>query len=371
MQVSIEQKLLATNIKALNKCLSRRPHLPILGGIHLKTLESALEMTVTDMSLGLKVRVPAQIDEPGETTVVGKNFIEAISFFDDKQTSLTLEDTQMLVKNGRDRVKIPVISDDYPQFDDSYNSDESLKKKLSFWEYIGKNIAFAASSDQSRPALTGILLKAGGQKTQIVCTDGFRLAIWETKEQVSQAEELEVIISAKAVSDLITIAGVLDEEQVQFYHNPANEQVIFAGEHFVMFSKLISANYPPFSKIVPLEFATEVTLSRELLARNLTKASVFTRADSNTVKLHLSETEVGFEAASLGDGSFQGQQEVIKMTGSSLDIAFNIKYLLDFLSTRGGETIWLGCNGPTSPAMLKDPGESDLIYIAMPFKPKN
>lgn len=371
MKFVVSQKQLMMSIKAVNKCLSRRPHLPILGGIHLVAKEKQLELTSTDMTVGLRVKIAAEVEVDGETTLNGKNLVDAVSFFDGKETTFESDDKQMLVKNGRDRVKIPVMVDEFPDFDESRQEEEIVKKEVAFWEGVDKNVAFAASSDQSRPALTGVLFRQQVEKTQIVCTDGFRLTIWETGEKVSNLDSLEVIVNAKAIGDTVAIADILEEKKIGFYYNAAAEQVLFIGENFVFFSKLINAAYPPFEKIVPLEFSTEATLVREELMRNLTKASVFTRADSNTVKLHLNDAGAEFNAASLGDGSFNGSQEMVKFSGEELDIAFNIKYLQDFLSTCHGETVTLGCNGSIAPAMLKDPGVPEMTYVVMPFKPKN
>ena len=249
--------------------------------------------------------------------------------------------------------------------------ENAVSQPLHFWETLVKKVAFAAGADQSRPALTGILLQNTRQKTQVVCTDGFRLAIWEPTERFTQDDSpLSAIVVAKAVSDLVTIADILDEESVSFICDAVNEQVVFAGTRFLFFSKLINAVYPPFEKIVPLEFASEITLDRELLIKNLAKASVFTKADSNTVKLTIGEENLDFTANSLGEGSFTGCQELMKKTGESVEISFNIKYLLDFLNTCQGETVWAGFNGPLSPAAIKDPNDQSLQYIAMPFKPK-
>ncbi|MBQ6438258.1 hypothetical protein IJJ12_02650, partial [bacterium] len=121
----------------------------------------------------------------------------------------------------------------------------------------------------------------------------------------------------------------------------------------------------------PLEFATKVTLDREECLKNLSKASVFSRSDSNTVKMSVSGDKVTYTAQSLGDGSFAGEQMLIDFSGEPLDISFNIKYLQDFMNTQVGETITFGFNGPASPAMVQDPGNVAQQYIAMPFKPKN
>ncbi|MBQ6436146.1 DNA polymerase III subunit beta [bacterium] len=374
MKLMVVQKQLGLAVKAINKCLNRRPHLPVLSGIHLIARDGQLVLMTTDLTAGLRIKIEAEITEDGEVTVSGKNFVEAVGFFDGEKTEMDFvagsEDKEMMMKNGRDKVKIPVMNDDFPAFAMTEGLN-GVKKEVSFWKELVARVAFAASNDQSRPALTGILLKKDSEGTHIVCTDGFRLAIWQTKEQVSDNEELNIIVSAKAITDVVAIAEILEEKAVSLIHDEVGEQIWLEGERMTYFSKLINATYPPFEKIVPLDFSTEVSLNREEWLKNLSKASVFTKVDSNTVKMNIGDEVVEFSAVSLGDGSFQGQQEIAKKSGENLEISFNIKYLQDFLNTQECETIWLGCNGPLSPVMIKDPAQTEMIYIAMPFKPKN
>ena len=371
MKFTVKQTELAKAVKAINRCLSRRPHLPVLGGINLVAKEGKVSLTTTDTSVGLRVSVAAEIEQEGQTVIVGKNFVETVGFLEGAKTEVTTGEKEAIVCSGRDKVKLPILTDEFPGFDDSFDADGLVKKNLDFWAKIVSDVAFVASTDQSRPALTGILLKTTGEKTQIVCTDGFRLAIWETEEKINDDDNLEVIASAKALADLVAVAGVLGETKVGIYHNVAAEQLVFVGEQFVFFSKLINASYPPFEKIVPLDFAVQAQLERSEMLKNLAKASVFTKVDSNTVKLHLSAEQLEYNAVSLGDGSFQSSQELVKKDGDEIEIAFNIKYLQDFLNTCEGATVWLGCNTPTTPAMLRDPGAAERKYVVMPFKPKN
>ena len=370
MKFSVSQDQLATSVKAINRCLNRRPHLPILGGIHLLARDGKLTLTTTDTIIGLQVSIPAEVAEPGSVTVAGKNFVETVNFFDDKQTECTLEEAQMLLHNGRDKVKIPVLSDEFPGFDAAVVQSKLEKKPLDFWQRVVHDITFACNTDPSRVALTGVLFRATPDKSIVVGTDGFRLVVWETEERLTQDENFEVIINAKAISDMTTIAELLDEKNVSFFRNSVSEQIIFIGERFTFFSKMINAEFPPFGKIVPLEFATEVTLDREEMLHNLSKASVFAKTESNTVEMHFGPEQAEYIARSLGDGSFHGSQPVVKMTGEPLVIDCNIGYLTAFLNTRDGETVWLGCGGRLTPIMIRDPSVEGLYYVAMPFNSK-
>ncbi len=369
MQFTVSQKELSLACKSLSKTLSRKPHLPILSGIFIKTTSSALELTSTDLISGIKVSLPAQITQAGETVVNGKIFLETIAFFDQEDTSFQLKEKELLLTNGKDKVSIPLLNQEYPDF--SLIKNQTIQETtLDFWTQVVKKVSFAASADQTRPALTGILLRGEGECLQIICTDGFRLAVLDQKMPTNFFHGQSLLLSAKAIGDLTSLLQIYNQDKVNFSYDEINSQVFFFTDCFVYFTKLINSNYPPFEKIIPLEFATQITLDVHDFIKNLNKAAVFSRTSNNIVKLKISSTSVDFLANSLGDGSFESSQEVFNFQGDDLQIAFNIRYLLDFLNLAQGDTVALGLNGFDRPALLKIPDQETWQYVVMPFKPK-
>ncbi len=369
MQFTIIQKELINAIKAINKIYNKNPHLPILSGVHLHASNNQLELTVTDLTAGLKVQIPAQITQEGQAILSGKIFIESISFFDQKETSFNLNEKDILITNGRDKVNIPVLTEEYPLFNLPTITSKSLS--LSFWEKIVKKVVFATSNDQSRPALTGVLFDFTHPQLQFVGTDGFRLSVLKESQVIIEQLTENIILSAKALADTVALAQIFSLKEISFGYDQVGEQVFFITPDFTYFSKIINSNYPPYEKIIPLDFSTQITTDRENLVKNLTKASVFTRSGNNTVDLSINDQKLILSASTLNSGNFEGEQDLESHQGEDLKISFNIRYLLDFLNTCKGEVIWFGFNNPTSPAMIKDQTDEDLIYIAMPFKPKS
>lgn len=369
MKFTVNQKLFLETLKAASKTLNNKPHLPILVGIRIVAQKDKLIFTTTDLTAGLKIELAAAVQVEGEAIVNGKALIDAANFFDQEETTIFLDGQKIIIRNGKDRVSLPVLTGDYPDF--PLGKIDFQEFEFSFWEIIVKKVAFAASNDLSRPALTGILLKNETNKLTVVCTDGFRLVVLATKTELDKLDEhAELIVSARAIIDCVALAQIFNLEKISFGFDQENEQIVFAADNFTYFSKTINSNYPPFEKIVPLEFATEVVLDRAELVKNLNKASVLARSVNNVVKLTVDKEKVDFFANSIGDSTWEGEQTVEKQQGEKITISFNIRYLLDFLAESTNDTVWIGFNNETTPAMMKNSQEDELKYIIMPFKSK-
>lgn len=368
MKLTIKQNTLNIAGKALAKALSKHPHLPVLAGIYLETKTDFLELTVTDLTVGIKIKIPAQIEEAGSTVVNGKIFLETVNFFDHEETKLVLKEKELQLNNGLDKVLIPLIDQDYPDF--SVDMDNGGVISSDFLEKIQKKVAFTASNDQTRPALTGVLFAGESNLLQTVCTDGFRLAVLSQEMSDQFFHQQNFILSARALNDITSLMDNFSEKTIKFIYDQDNKQIFFVNDSFIYFTKLINSNYPPFEKIIPLEFAIRIKIDRSEFVRNLTKAAVFARTSNNVVKLEIKDLKIRFLANSLGDGIFESTQDLIEKTGEDLKIAFNIRYLLDFLNLVKSDVVDIGLNSHDKPILITDPDNIHWQYVVMPFKPK-
>jgi DNA polymerase-3 subunit beta len=367
-EFTVLQKQLALAVKGAGKVLPKRPHLPILSGIKCEVKDRTLTLTTTDLVSGFKTSIEVETEVETTFVVNGKSLAESVNFFDAEETKFKITEKELELCNGRDMVAIPLLTDDFPDF--QVPDLPRQETQVTWWQQIVRKVGFAAGADQSRPALTGVLMQKQAEKTQIVCTDGFRLAIWRSADLSVEWGEKPLIMSAKAVADVVALADLFSLKKIDFVYDESGEQVFLVSAAVTYLSKTISGNYPPYERIVPLEFKTEITLDRLELLKNLAKAAVFTKVDNNIVKLAIVGDEMKFSAATLGEGNFRGQQDVLKKVGGDLEIAFNIRYLTDFLNTVGGEQVWVGLNESTTPVMMRDVEEGGRDYVTMPFKPK-
>lgn len=364
----VRQKEFNQAVKAVSKVINRKPHLAILAGIHFKFTPTELELTSTDLVAGIKVKIPLTAGEAAQANVIGRTLAETVAFFEQELTELELEEKCLILKNGRDKVKIPLLLEEYPDF--------QLPEKINFssisnnfWQYLEKKVAFAASSDQARPVLTAILFNQQPE-FKVVCTDGFRLVVYTPAKNNNLNLEKNLLLSRKSLQDVVSLLDDKSNSQLEFAYDEENEQFLFRNQSFLYFSKTIAGNYPPFEKIIPLDFKTTAEFDKQIFAKNLSKAAIFSRLQSNTVNLKFSQDKLLFSADNSHEGSFSGEQALINFSGDEIEISFNIRYLQDFINTINGEIISFACNDKNTPAAFSDPSDKKITYIVMPFKPK-
>lgn len=368
MTMVVRQKDFNKAIKSVSKVINRKPHLAVLAGIHLKFSETELELTSTDLVAGMKVKIPLTAGQNIQAVAMGKILTETVAFFEQELTEIKLIEKLLILKNGHDQVKIPLLLEEYPNF--------QLPKKInftptnnSFWQYLEKRVAFAASNDQTRPVLTAVLLSQQSE-FKTVCTDGFRLIVYTPAKNNNLNLEKNLLLSRKSLQDIVFLLDGENGSKLEFAYDGENEQFFFRNKNFLYFSKAITGNYPPFEKIIPLEFKTTAEFDKQIFAKNLNKAAIFSRSQSNTVNLVFAKDKLLFSADNSHDGSFAGEQPLINFNGEEVEISFNIRYLQDFINTIDGEILSFSCNDKNTPAAFTDPNEKKITYIVMPFKPK-
>ncbi|MDR0463283.1 MAG: DNA polymerase III subunit beta [Pseudomonadales bacterium] len=367
MKISIQQNILKQTLKNVMRTISKKPHLPILNGIlfEVKKDLNLMSITSTDLLVGSKFNIEVSVDEDIEFIVPGKILGDIVNVLDGDETTLLIDGKNLQIINGKDKVGIQLLSEgDYPEF--PLLNGESCKIKETALRKIVKSVGFAASTDLSRPILTGLYYFFGDEH-KVVGTDGFRLSVL-TLKNTTDWQDRGWIISAKAFADVLSLVENYNNKEIEFIVDEERGQVNFSSANFVYFAKLIDGNYPPFEKIIPLEFATEVCFSKENLINDLSKALVLTRDASSIIKMLFNEDGIFLSGKSSSGSTYEGVVPIDKFEGETTEIAFNAHYILDFLNTVKSDVVWMGINDKTKPAMFKDVQDKELIYIAMPFK---
>jgi DNA polymerase-3 subunit beta len=254
-----------------------------------------------------------------------------------------------------------IVADDFPVM-------PAITKGLS-WTVGGsilkkalQQVVLAASSDESRPVLTGVLLHTTDGKLYMAATDSYRLT---EKELGPNKEAIQLLIPATALHDLLRILGD-SEEEVRITHD--EQQILFQVGDVELVARLLEGKYPDYRKLIPQSFSVEVVLKRADFV-NITKvSSLFARESAGSVTLHVDEASqtlsIRSVASQLGENTAKASG---KITGSG-DITLNSRYLLDGLQALSGDEVFFGFNGKLEPTLLKDAKSSDYIHIVMPLK---
>lgn len=366
MKIKVLQENLNTSLQHLQKAIPSKPQLPILSSILIEIKNNQCTLSATDLYFAVRCTVQVDSEDSATFVVPGKQFKEIISSLNPGVLTVTYENTALTITSDKTKTTLSCLSsDDFPKFPQIEGSEFTLPFK--HLEMIEKNIIFSASVDQARPVLTAILFEFSPEGLQVVSTDGFRLSTLVLDS--SQSFEPETfLIPAKALSEVFRIASKLEVSQVRFIVSQELKQVIFYIEDVEVFVRLIEGAFPPYQKIIPLEFNTEVMFDSEELIEHLRRAHIFAKESSNIVKFVITDELVTITSSSPTYGTYIGELKSVSVSGKQNEIAFNIKYLLDYLSTTKETKHWFGMNESLKPALFKPESLQLLQYVVMPFK---
>ncbi len=366
MKIRVLQENLKTALTYLQKAVPSKPQLPILSSILMQTTEQGLMLAATDLYFGVRCFTPAKLEKPGIIAVPGEIFKQLISSLPAGELEITAEETSLIVKAGKSTTKLPIQSGtDFPQFPEV--AGEKVTLSLEEINIIDRNVSFSISLDQTRPVLTALLFSFSAGQLEVVGTDGFRLAILKIEAEKSETA-WKMLVPARAINEMVRIANQLKVTEVGFLVSDELKQVKISVGDTELFVRLVEGEYPPYEKIVPTSFASEVILDSGELLSQLKRAAFFARDTSNIVRFKLAENEVIITAKSPAYGEYVGSMEIKGTLIQPVEIAFNIFYLIDFLNNTKAEQTKLLVNESLRPAQLGIEGVEYYKYIVMPFR---
>jgi DNA polymerase-3 subunit beta len=367
MKTTLLKTDLQRSLAIANRFVSQRPSLPVLGNVLLSAKKTDLTLMATNLETSLQITIPAKSDVTWEFTIPARVFNEFV--VNAKGNEINLEQNKDTVKISFDEMVgsiSGIASSEFPKLPEINieKADEVDLEEIS--EAVNK-VAFAASVDEGKPVLTGILIKKTEKKTIFVATDGYRLA---QKELQNGYALDEVIVPAKTLVEALKVANELGEEKVNLIFSKGENQLLLSGENFNVASRLLDGTYPQFQQIIPSKFTTEVSLKRNEVIDSIKAVSVFAKDTGNVVKLKIDKEGVLFSAntAQIGEASAMVSAST---SGEGLSVAFNSRFLLEGLSALKSEDIEMNFSGELTPALLKDKANTEFIYIVMPVKVQN
>lgn len=378
MKITVLQENLNQSLNYLQKAIPSKPQLPILASIHLKTLNNSCQLSATDLYFGVRSEVQCEVGEEGTLVVPGKEFKEVISSLPPGTLKLSYSDNLLTISSKNSKAKIQCMTgEEYPDFPESNGDEYGLSAEN--LDLITQQVLFSASTDQARPVLTAVLFSLQQAGVKVVSTDGFRLAVLSMSELLSGAgdgekdadKDFNFLIPSKALSEVARIQKQVQEKNVKFSVSSELKQVVFSIADVEVFVRLIEGDYPPYQKIIPSEFKTTVLFDRSELLDNIKRAMIFAREASNIIRFNFNSTDenqVTILATAPTIGEFNGILTQVKVEGDTALIAFNAKYLLEFLQSVSADQIWFGMSESLKPALFRPDGQNEYQYVVMPFK---
>ncbi len=373
MKASVSQPQLAHGLSIVSRAVSPRSTLPVLSNILVATDEGRLRLSATNLELGITCWIGARVEDEGSTTVPARTFTDLVSSLSGDQVALTLDSrTQTLgVKCGSSETAIKGI--DAQEFPPIPVPDlaEGIQLNVAEFKEMIQQVTFAASTDEARPVLTGVMVNISGNEMVMAATDGFRISVRKAELTEAVSKPVSAIVPARTLNELARIAS--DGDQTIRMVIPAGRgQVIFHIKDIELVSQLIEGNFPDYKAIFPRSFKTRTIISTNTLLKACKLVEVIAREGTNVARLNLTPGgdmkpgKVEISATSEETGSSENELDAT-IEGNALLIAFNVKFLREVLEVIKTPNVSLETNTATTPGMIRPVGDDHYSHIIMPM----
>lgn len=378
MRVSVLQENLAHGLNIVSRAVSPRSTLPVLANVLVATDEGRLRLSATNLELGITCWIGARIEEEGSTTVPARTFTELVSTLSDKNVDMSLAvRTQTLnVRCGASNTDLKCIdSQEFPPMPAADMSNGIPLNVADLKEMI-QQVAFAASSDEARPILTGVLITVNENKITMAAADGFRLSVRtaELSPGVSSpavSRPVSAVVPARALTELARISSDGDQT-ITMLLPPGRGQIVFRMKDAELVSQLIEGSFPDYEQIIPRSYQTRSVLSTSAFLKACKQAEIFAREGSLIARINISpgsEMQPGtVEISGHSEETGFNQNNVdASIEGVPLLIAFNVRFLREVLDVIKTPNVALETTQETSPGVIRPAGEDGFLHVIMPM----
>lgn len=361
MDATCDRELLLRHLQVVEKGTSKRSSIQVLAGIQLAASDGELHLAATDMEMSVRTRITAEVSTDGVVVAPGKKLLEIIRSLGGEQVQLRLADGMLVIESGGARYEQNVFNtDDFPQLPPTSGSLFSLDRDA-LLETV-QAVSRAASTDESRPVLTGVKVQISAEKLTMVATDSYRLSVRETAIQTDLPEPVEAIIPARALNELMRIADASAAASIAIGIEAG--QVLFGVDETWITARRIEGQFPNHQQLIPQAFEHEAVVDRAELLDVVNRARVM--AERNPLRLAFSSGQLTISAATQDIGSAE-ESLPIKYDGEELAIGFNADYLRDGIQSFADDTVTLQLISPLRPGLMGGE-DGSLLYLIMPVR---
>jgi DNA polymerase-3 subunit beta len=364
MKVVCTQENLAKALNIVSRTVTARATLPVLSNILLSVSDGRLKLTSTDLEIGVSTWIGGQVEDDGALTVPARLFSDFVVNNRDLKIELLSKDNTIHLKSDHFEANINGIeASEFPMIPEVSGQPLLKISSKKFVEAV-KQVVIAPAADESRPVLAGVLFSFKDSLMKLVATDSYRLA--EKKIELERTvQPVDIIVPSRSLNEVLRIIGSLAVEEIEISIN--ENQVLFTVGDTQIVSRLIEGIFPNYEQIIPTTEQTTALVDVSEITGIVKMAALFAKESANNIKLDFSEKQLVAKSmsAQVGDNISQMSAEI---TGRGVEIAFNSKYILDFLSVVGEKNIKISVNDRLSPGVFR-PGKSrDYLYIIMPLR---
>ena len=385
MEIVCQQSELNNAIQLVSKAVASRPTHPILSNVLFTADEVTNKISLTgfDLNLGIQTSFDADVSKSGAITIPSKLLSDIVCKLpSESPVSLTVVDStdNILLKSDRGSFNLKGIpSDDYPQLP-FVESGTSLDINPSLFLEALKMTIFSSSNDESKQLLTGVNFKFKNKILESAATDGHRLAVVVSSDEEnfidteklndleSEIKDLSVTIPTKSLREIEKLVSFKSKDSnIKLFYDKG--QVVFISSNQIITTRTLEGDYPNYSQLIPDSFSKVFKFEKNSFINALERIAVLADQQSSVVKINIEENNFASISADAQDIGNAVELLPVSYSGEMIEIAFNVRYLLEGLRVISSENILLKCNQATTPAVLvPDNNKNPFTYLVMPVQ---
>ena len=365
MKAICSQKDLHEGVQIVSRAVAGRSALPILNNVLIKTEDDHLRLMSFDLEMGIDCSIPATVEDAGALTVPARVLGEFLATLPESSDVILTVDEQNAVNVKCEKSDYTILGlppEEFPALPD-VPDEHSFEITQAVLKDMIKQTIFSVSPDESRAILTGVLLILSGNEIRLVGSDGHRLAM-RTSEVANASGEATAIVPGRALGE---VGRMLEDEDTAVSISIAESQIKFQVNGTSIVSRLIEGQFPNYERIIPTQTERKLTMPADSLLSTVRRASIVARENANRVILRTEGDRLMVTAESGDVGKAYDEMEIVK-EGEDIEIAFNAKYLVEYLSVVDTEGIMMELSGPLNAGLMKQVGKEDYIYVVMPMQ---
>jgi DNA polymerase III subunit beta len=366
MKISLSSAELLTQLQTATRVASTRSAVQALSGVMIAAEDGATELRATDMEVGLRMPLNAEVARPGSVVLPARLLLDVARSLSAQQLTMELraaeQDVELIC--GATTFHLRTLrAEDFPTLPQPSPDSRVELPAAAFVETISR-VARSASRDETRPVLTGILISASGQELRMVATDSYRLSVKETALQSPLQGSLEANVPARALQELSRIEQQTGAETVAV--SVGQNQAIFELGDVLLSSRLIDGQFPNYRQLLPESVEHELTLSSAELTDVVRRISLLAQKNA-PLRLGFSEGTLSVSAQTPDVG--EASEEIpVPYRGELFEIGFNPEFLRDGLESIDTDELVLKLISPLRPGLIESPETGDFVYLIMPIR---
>ena len=366
MKISCDREALLRQLQTVSRVASTRSAIQALSGVQLRASSDGCELQATDMDVGLRVPLEAEIVREGTIVLPARLLLDVVRLLPAESVSLELraseQDVELVSGNATFHIRT-LRSEDFPPFPEP-QAEGAVSLPVEAFVSTALKVATSASRDETRPVLTGILVSASDRELRMVATDSYRLSVKETSLEETLPSGFEVNVPARALQELARVAGHVEDEQLRI--SVRQNQVLFELGGIVLSSRLIDGQFPNYRQLLPESVEHELRLASAELTDVVRRISLLAQKNA---PLRLSFDEgaltVSAQTPDVGEAS---EAIPVPFSGEPFEIGFNPEFLRDGLESVESDELVLKLISPLRPGLIESGDDSRFRYLIMPIR---